>query len=237
MEHAEIYARHAAEYDELVRAEDCDGNLLPAIAELCPLEGAKVVEVGAGTGRIARQLAPRLRRYVGTDREEAMLAIARAHFTALAERGALPEELDWTFTRCDARELTVASGWADLAIAGWVFGHLREWMPEGWQDEVGKALAELRRVLRPGGTALIIETLGTGATEPAPPTEGLAEYYAWLEAQGFIRTAIRTDYQFNSVGEAARVTGFFFGEAFAARVRQQGWARIPECTGLWSRRA
>lgn len=75
MDHAEIYARHAAEYDELVRAENHDGNLLPAIAALCPLEGAKVLEVGAGTGRIARQLAPRLRRHVGTDREEAMLAI------------------------------------------------------------------------------------------------------------------------------------------------------------------
>lgn len=233
MDHTEIYAKHAAEYDELVRAEDWDGNLLPAIERICPLEGAKVLEVGAGTGRIARQILPRLASYIGVDREEAMLEVARRHLAALEQRGALPEGLTWTLMRGDARDLTVAPGWAHLAIAGWVFGHFREWTPERWQDEAAQAIGEMRRTLHLGGTLLIIETLGTGSEEPAAPTPGLAEYYAWLEAQGFVRETIRTDYQFDSVDEAARVTGFFFGEDFAARVRRERWTRIPECTGLW----
>jgi hypothetical protein len=69
---------------------------------------------------------------------------------------------------------------------------------------------------------------------PAPPSRELAEYYAWLEEeQGFTRDAIRTDYLFASVDEAAAVTGFFFGAGFAERVRAEGWTRVPECTGIW----
>jgi ubiquinone/menaquinone biosynthesis C-methylase UbiE len=233
MDQPEIYAKHAGAYDELVRAEDRDGNLLPAIERICPLDGAKVIEVGVGTGRIARQILPRLASYLGVDREEAMLEVARQHLSALEQRGVLAEGAQWQLLRCDARELPVASGWAHLAIAGWVFGHFREWMPERWRDEVAQAIAELRRILRVGGTVLLIETLGTGSEEPAPPTPGLAEYYGWLEAQGFVRESIRTDYLFDSVDEAARITGFFFGEDFAARVRRERWTRIPECTGLW----
>jgi hypothetical protein len=51
------------------------------------------------------------------------------------------------------------------------------------------------------------------------------------------RLAIRTDYRFPDPGVAARATGFFFGGEFAARVLHEGWSRIPECTGLWWRRA
>ena len=36
----EIYAGHAEEYDALVRAEDRDGNLIPAIEAIHPLAGA-----------------------------------------------------------------------------------------------------------------------------------------------------------------------------------------------------
>ncbi|HWN66515.1 MAG TPA: class I SAM-dependent methyltransferase [Haliangium sp.] len=225
MDYHEIYAHHAAAYDELVAAEDCDGNLLPALARVMPVTG-RVVEVGAGTGRLTRLLARAGATVVATEPAAAMLAVGRQRLGELAN-------VSWHQT--PAHALPVADGWADAGIAGWVFGHFREWMPAGWEAELAQALAELGRVVRRGGTLVIIETLGTGQVEPAPPTPGLAEYYAWLEARGFVRAAIRTDYVFDSVDEAARVTGFFFGEAFAARVREQGWTRVPECTGIWSR--
>lgn len=229
MDQAQIYAQHAAEYDALVAAEDCDGQLLPAIEALCPLRGARVVEVGAGTGRITRQLVAQGAQVLASDRAPAMLAIARAHLEALGK----PEA--WQLVEADARALPAPSGEADLAIAGWVFGHLRHWLPDGWREAIGAALAEMKRTLRPGGTLIIIETLGTGREEPAPPNPALAEYYAWMEAdQGLIRRALRTDYAFPDVERAATVTGFFFGAAFAERVRREQWRRIPECTGLWS---
>lgn len=226
MDQSEIYEQHAERYDELVAAEDCDGNLLPALRALLPLSGASVMEVGVGTGRITRLLASLVSRLEGIERSAAMLAIAQKHLA-----GAPHVRLQ----QGDASSLPVDSGWADLAIAGWVFGHFRLWMPNGWRESVGQALAEMRRSLRPGGTLVIIETLGTGHTEPVPPRPELAEYYAWMEAEhGMVRQAIRTDYRFESVEHAAGVTGFFFGDGFAEKVRKRGWSRVPECTGLWS---
>ncbi len=81
-----------------------------------------------------------------------------------------------------------------------------------------------------------METLTTGSLTPAPPTEGLAEYYAWLEGEwGFTRQSIRTDYQFTSVPEAVERTEFFFGDEMVEKIRANGWARLPEWTGVWSK--
>jgi ubiquinone/menaquinone biosynthesis C-methylase UbiE len=226
MDYQEIYAKHADAYDELVAAEDCDGNLLPALERLIPVAGRRVVEVGAGTGRVTRLLARAGATVMATERSPAMLAVAQ-------QRLGVQPNVSWYVASAEA--LPVETGWADAGVVGWVFGHFREWMPSGWEAELTRALAELSRVVRRGGVVVIIETLGTGSTEPAPPTPGLAEYYDWLEARGFVRSSVRTDFRFDSVDEAARVTGFFFGAAFGERVRQEGWSRIPECTGLWSR--
>jgi hypothetical protein len=92
----------------------------------------------------------------------------------------------------------------------------------------------MHRVAAPGGVLIVMETLTTGSLTPAPPTEGLAEYYAWLENEwGFTRQTIRTDYQFASVDEAAAKTGFFFDAELGAKILENGWARVPEWTGVW----
>jgi ubiquinone/menaquinone biosynthesis C-methylase UbiE len=228
MDYEKIYESHAGEYDALVSAEDADQNLIPALEAIHPLANAAVLEVGIGTGRIARAIIERVGKLVGIDRAPAMLEIARTHL------GARPKAAPWELHCADARALPVPSGWADVAIAGWVFGHFRHWMPEDWRVHVGRALSEMRRVQKPGGALVIVETLGTGSEEPRPPSAELAQYFEWLEQdQGLQRKAIRTDYLFPDVETAAAITGSFFGEAFATRVRREGWRRVPECTGLW----
>jgi ubiquinone/menaquinone biosynthesis C-methylase UbiE len=229
MRHEEVYRLHAGAYDELVSAEDCEGRLLPALEAICALGGVDVLEVGVGTGRIARLLSRRARRVVGVDREAGMLAVARRR----VEEASPPS---CALARGDARALPVRSAFARVAIAGWVFGHFRSWMPEDWRAQIASALSEMRRALMPGGTLIVIETLGTGTTEPAAPSAELAEYYRWLEEDHrMARRELRTDYQFPDVETAARVSGFFFGDDFGARVRRNRWNHIPECTGIWSR--
>ncbi len=225
MEAREIYAGYALQYDELVRAEDAQRRLLPALLDLVELRGRQVVEVGAGTGRVTELLLDAGARVHATEREPAMLAVARERL-----KGRSGVEL----SLAEARLLPLADGVADLGIAAWVFGHFRSWVPDSWRQEIGMGLDELARVVKPGGKLIVIETLGTGVTEPAPPEPGLAEYYGWLEnKRGFQRVAVRTDYAFASVDDAARVMGFFFGDGMAAQIRGRSSSQVPEWTGIW----
>ncbi len=228
MDYRTIYAEHPEEYDRLVRAEDCEGHLPAALRAVCPLRGKVAVDVGTGTGRVAELLLREGAHVVGVEPSPAMLRVARRRMES-AGGGR------WELHEGRAEALPVATASADFAVAGWVLGHFRAWFPDSWEREVGRALAELERVVVPGGTIAIVETMGTGNTEPAPPSAELGEYFAWLEGRGYARTTFRTDYLFPDVATAASVCGFFFGHAMADRIVKEGWARVPECTGLFHR--
>ena len=224
-----IYAHHAEAYDRLVEREDHEGNLLPALAEIAPLDGANVVEFGAGTGRLTRLLAPRIASIRAYDASAHMLTVAERHLKAM-------DLANYELGVADNKHLPAEDASADIAIAGWAFGHTLDWYPDRWRPEIGAAVDEMERVLRPGGTAIILETMTTGSPTPAPPTPGLAAYYRWLETErAFSSRSIRTDYQFTSLDEAEMLTRFFFGDEFADRVHSEGWIVLPECTGLWWR--
>lgn len=226
----QIYASDAARYERLVAAEDWQGRLLPAIADIVPLAGAIVVEPGAGTGRLTRLLSPCVRQVHALDRSGHMLRHARE----LLQREC---QGNWSLALADNQDLPLGSRCADIAIAGWSFGHSTVWNEKGWLKEVDRALGEMLRVLRPGGTAIILETLGTGGETPQPPTENLAAFYRWLERErGFERRWLRTDYRFGSRQEARELLGFFFGEAFASQAPLSASCVLPECTGIWWRR-
>lgn len=159
-EQARIYRDRAEAYDALIRHEDHQGALLAEIERIVPLVGAELLDVGAGTGRISLLLAGRAKRLVLVERAPAMLAVARRK---LAERRVVAE-----LHEADAREMPLAEASFDVAIAGWVFGHFRHWMPEGWRTEVQRAVGEMSRVVRPGGHLVVIETLGPSGAARAP---------------------------------------------------------------------
>jgi len=222
-----IYANHADQYDRLVSCEDYQGNILRALLAIRPLDDLEVIEMGAGTGRLTCLLAPLVKSIRACDVSRHMLAVAAANSQAL---GLANNQ----FIVGDHRYLPVKSASVDLCIEGWSFGHLVGWHPESWQEEVGAALSEMKRGLRSGGTAIIIETLGTGVETPQSPSSGLAAFYTWLEnTHGFASTWIRTDYRFGSLGEAGELTRFFFGDALADRVVREKLLVLPECTGVW----
>lgn len=225
----EIYQRRADDYDVLVSVEDYRGNILAALQELAVFDGATIVECGAGTGRLTRLLSLIAARVHAFDHAAPMLAVG---LQRMQETGMV----NWSLAAADNRALPLPADCADVAVEGWSFGHAVGWYPERWQAEVSAMLAEMRRVLRPGGMAILFETLGTGQRRPAPPTPGLAELYAWLEhEQGFSHRWLRTDYQFESVEQAERLTRFFFGDDLADNVAAQQQIVLPECTGLWWR--
>jgi ubiquinone/menaquinone biosynthesis C-methylase UbiE len=225
-----IYQQFPEAYEAMVSREDHEGNILRTVQSIRPLQGLSVVELGAGTGRLTRLIAPHARSILACDRSAPMLKVA-------GERLAAGSPPVWRLALADNRRLPASTAAADLVLAGWSLGHAIEWSPAGWQGQIEEALKEMRRVARPGGTLLILETLGTGEQTPRPPTEGLARYYEMLEAvHGFQRRWVRTDYAFDSPAQAAESLRFFFGDGLADRALQEGLTIVPECTGFWFKR-
>lgn len=222
-----IYANQAGQYDAMVSREDYQGNILPALETIRSLSGLDVVELGAGTGRVTRLLAPVVKHIRAFDQSAHMLEIAQA---TLAAAG---------YTNCELHAaensaLPVPDSSADLVIAGWSLGHATGWFPEGWRDHIRAALLEMARVSKPDGTLIILETMGTGKETPAPPNQVLADYYAMLESEyGFGYKWIRTDYRFESVLEGEQLTRFFFGDELADWIVTEELQILPECTGIW----
>jgi ubiquinone/menaquinone biosynthesis C-methylase UbiE len=224
---ADIYTHYAAEYDQLVSCEDYQRQLLPALQNITPLQDKIVVEMGAGTGRLTRLLALYARRIYACDGFAPMLHQAAQSLSAHPHLH---------FAVADNRALPLPSAVAQVCVQGWSFGHAVGWYPNDWRTHIDAMVGEALRVLQPHGTAIMIETLGTGQTEPAPPIAALAEYYAYLETQhGFSRTAIRTDYLFDSVQEGEMLLRFFFGDAMAEAFVARDSRVWPECTGIWWR--
>lgn len=226
-----IYENHAEEYDRLVAHEDHEGNILRALRQICALrglEGAQVVEIGAGTGRLTTLLAPNVRGIVAFDASKSMLEVAERNLRASAPRD------NWRLGVADNRALPIPDASADLVLAGWTLGHLTEFHSQAWVEELDRAMRELKRVTRPGGSVVVIETLGTCVEQPRPPTAALADYYSLLENRhDFNRQVVRTDYRFGSVDDAERSMRFFFGPELADRVRAGGSPIVPEYTGVW----
>ena len=225
----EIYRSHAATYDRLVEREDLEHNLLPAIARVARVEDARVVELGAGTGRVTRLLVPAARSVEAYDTSPAMLAVAEATLVRSGRH-------NWRLGVADHRSVPAPSAAADICIAGWSVSCLAVYTGPSWQIEVRAALTEMERLAVPGGAIVIIETLGTGSESPDPPGD-LIPYYELLADTGFASTWIRTDYRFRDVEEARELTRFFFGETPVAALRDNGGGVVlPECTGLWWKR-
>ncbi|HEU5099813.1 MAG TPA: class I SAM-dependent methyltransferase [Roseiflexaceae bacterium] len=229
MEHFEaIYAARAAEYHQMIAAEDADGQLLLAIERVVSPRGKRIVDLGTGTGRLPLLLGGQAALVVGLDLHRDMLRQNAEQRRRRGER--------WELVQGDMRKLPFPAASADIVTAGWAIGHMRRWFEADWRSQVRQVLHEMERVVVPGGALIIFETLSTGSLTPAPPTPGLGEYYDWLERDwGFRRDTIATDYRFASVDEAVVRTEFFFGPQLAARIRAEGWARLPEWTGVWSK--
>jgi ubiquinone/menaquinone biosynthesis C-methylase UbiE len=226
-DHKSVYTDQAQQYERLVSREDYQGNILPALQAIRPLANSTVLELGAGTGRLTRLLAPLVTQIIAFDLSPAMLAVAATRLKAMGQP-------NWQVTVADHRHLPAAANSADLMIAGWSVCYLVTWYEQTWRQELDRAMAGMAKALRPGGTIIFLETLGTDHTTPAPPLP-LQPYYNYLAENGFQSTWIRTDYQFESVTEAEELVRFFFGDEMANEMRQQQQIILPECTGIWWR--
>ena len=129
---AEGYALWSQTYDRPLRLFPIEQPTMRMLLD--PLPPAVVLDAACGTGRYSQYLAERGHQVIGVDRSPAMLAKAREK---------LPES---EFREGDLEALPLPSGSVDLAVCALALVHL---------PEVGRAVAELARVVRPGGQVII----------------------------------------------------------------------------------
>jgi ubiquinone/menaquinone biosynthesis C-methylase UbiE len=226
-----IYQHHADLYERLIAREDQRGNIFQALMEIHPFDGASIVEFGAGTGRVTRIMSVLAKFIYAFDMEETML---REGQRVLEESGME----NWSLACADNHSMPLMANVADIAMEGWSFAHVMGWHPDDWQQHIDKILSEMQRLLKPDGTMILIETMGTGQREPLPPAEHLATLYRyWEQEHDFNYRWIRTDYQFESVEEADELIRFFFGDDLADTQVAGKNIIVPECTGIWWKRS
>lgn len=223
--HDEIYSKEAERYDQLIASQP---KLMEIINEIKPLAGLDVLDMGAGTGRLALAIAPSVKSILATDASAAMLKLTGERLRASGMQ-------HWGTAVADHRSLPLEDSCVDLVVSGWSICYLCASGMAEWRENLEQVMSEIGRVLRPGGMAIIFETLGTGYETPHPP-EFLLDYYRALEEEcGFQHRWARMDYQFDSVEQAEELTAFFFGEELSERVRRERLAALPECAGVWWR--
>jgi len=169
----------AGEWDQVARKLYPQSILDRAVEAMIP-DDLTVIDIGCGTGSLTLALGRVAGRAIGVDRSTEMLRHAKQK--AIAAGAAIE------FKKGDAAKLPLDAAVADFAFANLVFQHLRSF---------GPAIAEIRRILKPGGRAVVSDFLPhrnrwiESEIKPAHmgiDPEALAQEFSFA---GFSRTRIR----------------------------------------------
>jgi ubiquinone/menaquinone biosynthesis C-methylase UbiE len=224
--HEQIYQNQTNTYEFMVSKQP---ELSEFINEIRPFKDLNILDLGAGSGRLASVLAKDAKSLICTDISSSMLELLE---NKLTDQGVAH---NLTTVVADHRSLPIADKSIDLVVSGWSICYLTNTGNEKWDENLRLVISELYRVLKPNGTIIIFETMGTGTETPDPPGF-LTKYYKSLEDDyGFNHNWIRLDYKFQDVEEAIKCTKFFFGEELVQKISDNQWSTVPECAGIWWR--
>lgn len=134
-----------------------------AVAALDLRPGARVLEVGVGTGLSLPHYAPGCK-IVGVDISDAMLDQARTRLERSGRNGV-------DLRKMDARDLQFPDGTFDAVLAPYVISVVPE--PE-------RVMAEMRRVCRPGGKVVVVNHFGSRARWLRALESGLSPLSSWI---------------------------------------------------------
>jgi SAM-dependent methyltransferase len=132
------------EYDDLAslydraRAVRAEQTIIPLVLKFLPSARSRALDIGCGTGQLVWHLASQFKTVVGADYSIGMLREAR-RLNA--------QTLNVKLVRMDAERLAFHSDSFDFVLAASLLHHVHPSL----------AVAEAKRVLRPGGRLLVIE--------------------------------------------------------------------------------
>jgi ubiquinone/menaquinone biosynthesis C-methylase UbiE len=138
-----------------------------------------LLDVAAGTGHVARQMAPRVRAVVAVDATDAMLERGRLE----AGRARLR---NLVFMRAKAADLPFLDGSFDVVVCRFALHHF---------EDAARAVGEMRRTLRTGGSLAVADLI---AHPEAPDTQNRLERlrdpsHVRMLGLDELRTVVQTD--------------------------------------------
>ncbi|MCD0452262.1 class I SAM-dependent methyltransferase [Actinocorallia sp. API 0066] len=205
------------------RAVDPDGVLAAAMAGIRPWDGATVLDLGCGTGFHLPFFAAKAGRVIGVEPHAGLAAAARRRTALLG---------NVTVLTGAAQAVPLPDASVDVVHARWAYFF-------GPGCEPG--LREVRRVLRRGGTAFIIDNDATRSTfgrwfrEWLPKYDPEAVERFWTR-QGFSREPLTIRWSFGTRDDLAAVLGIEFPADLAARfLAETPGLDVDYAVNLWHR--
>ena len=182
----ELFAPLGPRYDRLgaLLSFGQDPRWRKAMVSHVPLDGGSVLDVATGTGLVAERLLAQGHRVTGLDQSPDMLAVARGRFG----------------DRVDLVEASATS----IPFPDASFDHLTFTYLLRYVDDPAATLAELARVVRPGGTVANLEfCVPTGIWRPlwdlyvgvGLPALGRIASKGWYDVGRFLGPSIRGFYE------------------------------------------
>jgi ubiquinone/menaquinone biosynthesis C-methylase UbiE len=204
---------------------DRAGAIEAAMAALHPFEGADLVDIGCGSGfHLPRFAALGCASVVGVEPHLPLVELAADRVRGL-DRVRVVEGM--------AQDLPLPDASADIAHARWAYFF-------GAGCEPG--LRELERVLRPGGTAYVIDndatrsTFGRWFTRAYPTYDPLAVERFWAR-QGWSRERLVIRWDFDSREDLEAVVRIEFPETAAEGIlAEHEGSGVDYAVSLWHRR-
>jgi ubiquinone/menaquinone biosynthesis C-methylase UbiE len=114
---------------------------LGIIHHLAKIKGARIIDIGCGTGRLSFQLSEKAREVTGIDNDPKMIT-----YCNLIKR--IRNVRNTKFRVADMRKMPFKSSKFDLAIFAWALVCI---------DEMQKAILEARRITKPDGKIIVID--------------------------------------------------------------------------------
>ena len=216
---------HTADYEVENRAFDPDGLVERAILEVAGWAGRDVLDLGCGTGFHLPRFALSAATVTGVEPHPDLVSLARRRTRRLANVTVLPGT---------AQRVPLPDSAVDLVHVRWAYFF-------GPGCEPG--LAELERVLRPGGTAVVIDNDPTRSTFGAWFRRGFdhlpppAEVERFWSTRGWTRQPVLTRWVFGSREDLERVVRIELPTATAEQVLgEHESVEVSYAVNVWWRR-
>jgi SAM-dependent methyltransferase len=236
---------HPDIYEIENRALDPDGHVLAAMRNLAPWGGRTLVDLGCGTGFWLAGYARDAARVIGIEPDPALRARAEARIRGLPRAEVLPGSAE--HLPLPGRSVDVVHARFAYFLSPGIVGTARATgagggMASGASGQAGAGapgdagLAEVMRVLRPGGSLIVVDNdyrwgefaglLAAAAAVPPPHTASAID--SWWRERGATRHEVRSRWRFASRADLAAVLNI----EVPGPVARAWLARHPAATDL-----